>query len=173
MPRYSRPAMGACTVPSAPMKKGVAASLLPMRPTRAPRPALGTISARKVSTHPRAAPSAVMPVVVAHVDGAFRSDVQLVAGLHIHAGVNPLLAAADRNVEAGSCWRRWWRGQQRRALPRSRPGENAESCCNQRLDVPVSSNRRNTPQRSITTASRQGCGLRPRNAVAPFNVAPR
>src|SRR5271165_5231887 len=62
MPRYKRPATGTVTVPLAPTTKGVAASLSPMRPTSVPRPALGTISGRKVSTQPRCAPAGVMPV---------------------------------------------------------------------------------------------------------------
>src|SRR5579875_2397032 len=64
MPRYSRPAIGATTLPSAPMKKGVAALLLPTRPTSAPRPALGAIRSRKVSSQPRGAPAGVMPVLL-------------------------------------------------------------------------------------------------------------
>src|SRR5208283_1800158 len=62
MPRYNLPATGTVTVPSAPTTNGVAASLSPMRPTSAPRPALGTISGRNVSTQPRWAPAGVMPV---------------------------------------------------------------------------------------------------------------
>src|SRR5271165_141172 len=62
MPRYNLPATGTVTVSSAPTTNGVAASLSPMRPTSAPRPALGTISGRRVSTQPRCAPAGVMPV---------------------------------------------------------------------------------------------------------------
>src|SRR5215471_3709143 len=43
-------------VPSAPTRKGVAARSLPTCPTKAPRGALGTEKARKVSFQSRAAP---------------------------------------------------------------------------------------------------------------------
>src|SRR5271169_3511363 len=62
MPRYKRPDTGTVKVLLASTTKGVAASLSPMRPTSAPRPALGTIRGRTVSAQPRCAPAGVMPV---------------------------------------------------------------------------------------------------------------
>src|SRR5215471_12839037 len=60
-PKYKRPLKGTMIVPSAPTRNGVAARSLPTCPTRAPRAALGTERARRVSFQSRAAPCGPTP----------------------------------------------------------------------------------------------------------------